>query len=446
MNKRKEQADPTVFDVRAVRESKRANRTKLAAGRQRVSIAAIREQLTRIADNQNDLHSQRAALERIGGELDRMRESLADVHIERLRSEATELFRLPTEAEFVGDRRVTQSSERLRPSVILCDPPWSYSNPLHKQGTKAQYDTMSDEAIGAMPVAGLAADDAALLMWCTMPKLGAALRIMQLWGFEYKTVFTVWIKIEQYMSRFTIGYGAYTRPNAELVLIGTRGNMRTTLHNEGFRQSNVILSRPNEHSRKPPVLRNIATELFGDVPRIELFCRESGSDWLAWGNEVVGGEEATRVASEPESQRHAATERAARKNQLRVGSLRNAQARRFRSKSAGTGHSNGKLPASTVPYLERLGAHNCLTKVDAIVFHPTIDDPLGVAGNRTLDEFTAACSGRRHPLYPSLSETDVQSELSVIRATQIANADRLFAFNNNTKKLPRVRLTVNLIN
>jgi len=42
-----------------------------------------------------------------------------------------------------------------------------------------------------------------------------------------------------------------------------------------------------KHSRKPDFFRNLITETFGDLERIELFAREKHEGWDVWGNEVV---------------------------------------------------------------------------------------------------------------------------------------------------------------
>lgn len=40
-----------------------------------------------------------------------------------------------------------------------------------------------------------------------------------------------------------------------------------------------------EHSRKPDEVRDRIVALMGDVPRIELFARQSAPGWDSWGNE-----------------------------------------------------------------------------------------------------------------------------------------------------------------
>jgi site-specific DNA-methyltransferase (adenine-specific) len=48
----------------------------------------------------------------------------------------------------------------------------------------------------------------------------------------------------------------------------------------------VILSPLREHSRKPDEIRERIVELLGDIPRIELFARQTVRGWDCWGNET----------------------------------------------------------------------------------------------------------------------------------------------------------------
>ena len=41
-----------------------------------------------------------------------------------------------------------------------------------------------------------------------------------------------------------------------------------------------------KHSKKPIEVRNRIEELFGNLPRIELFAREKADGWDSWGNEI----------------------------------------------------------------------------------------------------------------------------------------------------------------
>ena len=46
-----------------------------------------------------------------------------------------------------------------------------------------------------------------------------------------------------------------------------------------------------EHSKKPDETREKILTLMGDVPRVELFARQSPPGWDVWGNEVESSPE-----------------------------------------------------------------------------------------------------------------------------------------------------------
>ena len=53
----------------------------------------------------------------------------------------------------------------------------------------------------------------------------------------------------------------------------------------GRRQTNIIVSRKREHSRKPDQLYDVV-ERCSPGPYIELFARHARRGWCQWGNEV----------------------------------------------------------------------------------------------------------------------------------------------------------------
>ena len=50
--------------------------------------------------------------------------------------------------------------------------------------------------------------------------------------------------------------------------------------------SSAIIAPREQHSKKPDEVRDRIVELFGDLPRIELFARQKVQGWDSWGNEV----------------------------------------------------------------------------------------------------------------------------------------------------------------
>lgn len=141
---------------------------------------------------------------------------------------------------------------------------------------------MTMEEIKNLPVCDLADKDCAMFMWTTLPVLKESFSVLERWGFEYKTVAFVWIKKNRKADSLFWGMGYWTRSNAEVCLLATRGNPKRLAANV----HQVIISRIEEHSRKPEEARSRIEQLMGDVPKIELFARRKAVGWDVWGNEV----------------------------------------------------------------------------------------------------------------------------------------------------------------
>nr|DAV17440.1 MAG TPA: N6 adenosine methyltransferase subunit [Caudoviricetes sp.] len=171
-------------------------------------------------------------------------------------------------------------------SVIYADPPWSY-----RQGgrgaAKNHYDTMSAEQLCRMPVRDICTDDAVLFMWATFPNLPEALKVMQDWGFTYKTAAFVWVKQNKKSSALFMGGGSYTRANGEVCLIGVSKNTKASRVVASHSVRQIIVAPVRHHSQKPSEARSRIRELMGvDRSYIELFARNTTPVWDVWGNEV----------------------------------------------------------------------------------------------------------------------------------------------------------------
>jgi len=170
-------------------------------------------------------------------------------------------------------------------SVILADPPWEYrvwSKKGAGRSAENHYPTMNLADISALPVADLADTDCALFLWVTFPLLPDAFKVVEAWGMKYKSVAFVWAKTLRKSDGWHIGMGHYTRANAEICLLATNGSPKRV--SKSVRQ--LIVSPVEEHSKKPDETRSRIVQLFGDIPRIELFARQRADGWDAWGNEV----------------------------------------------------------------------------------------------------------------------------------------------------------------
>ena len=76
--------------------------------------------------------------------------------------------------------------------------------------------------------------------------------------------------------------GYYTRCNPEQCLLATKGKPKRI--SKAVKQ--LIISKRQEHSKKPDEIRDRIIQLCGDLPKIELFARQRVQGWECWGNEV----------------------------------------------------------------------------------------------------------------------------------------------------------------
>ncbi|EHQ63645.1 hypothetical protein PDENDC454_04239 [Paenibacillus dendritiformis C454] len=177
--------------------------------------------------------------------------------------------------------------------IIYADPPWAYRQ-KGRGAAENHYPVMTTDELIRLPIRDIASDKAICFMWATFPNYMEAVRLMQAWGFEYKTAAFIWVKKYPKSDAHVVGMGAYTRANAEPLLIGiskaTRAKQQVI--SRSIRQivetnePEVVEAPKEQHSKKPAIFRNKITELLGDVSRIELFARQRFPGWHAWGNEV----------------------------------------------------------------------------------------------------------------------------------------------------------------
>lgn len=198
--------------------------------------------------------------------------------VEQKRAEkiaATQAIAAKNAALPVGERKY---------SVIYADPPWSFdvwSGAGKDRAAENHYPTMSQSDIEALPVADLAADDCALFMWAVMPQLPEALAVIKAWGFEYKTCAFVWVKQTKDEERFATGMGYWTRANAEICLLATRGSparLNADVHQ-------VVMTPRMEHSKKPAEIPERIERLVPG-PYLEMFARQPREGWDVWGNQA----------------------------------------------------------------------------------------------------------------------------------------------------------------
>jgi N6-adenosine-specific RNA methylase IME4/DNA-binding CsgD family transcriptional regulator len=164
--------------------------------------------------------------------------------------------------------------------LIYADPPWRYEHVLtENRAIENHYPTMSLDDICALPVSELAHKDAVLFLWATSPKLAEAMRVVEAWGFTYRTCM-VWVKDK-------IGMGRYARQQHELLLIAARGAL--PVPEPGDRVPSVVYADRTQHSAKPTEFYEIIEAMYPEYAnRIELFSRAPREGWAGWGNQYDG--------------------------------------------------------------------------------------------------------------------------------------------------------------
>lgn len=173
-------------------------------------------------------------------------------------------------------------------NIIYADPPWSFkvwSDKGKDRSAESHYNTMNKKSIQDLNIQKITADNAVLLLWVTYPCLIEGLELMEKWGFKYKTCAFSWIKLNKKKPTPFTGMGYYTRANNEICLLGTKGKPLPRL-SKSVKQ--VVVEPIREHSRKPDCISDRIVELFGNLPRVELFARHTKEGWDTWGNEIDG--------------------------------------------------------------------------------------------------------------------------------------------------------------
>jgi N6-adenosine-specific RNA methylase IME4 len=186
----------------------------------------------------------------------------------------------------VGTTQVQGASPTVpakRYQIIYADPPWKYEFSHTRSRAINDYPTLDKESICAFPIKDIAEDNSMLLMWITFPKLEWAIPVMNAWGFKYITNAFTWIKHNKKEPSLFWGMGYYTRSNAEICLLGRRGDgVKAISHSI----HSVIQTPIEKHSKKPEETKHRIEKLFGNVSRVELFARQKTEGWDVWGNEV----------------------------------------------------------------------------------------------------------------------------------------------------------------
>lgn len=147
---------------------------------------------------------------------------------------------------------------------------------------------MTIQDICDLQVNKIADENCILFLWTTYPMLQEAMRVIEAWGFKYKSIGFQWLKLNPSSRTPFYGLGWWTRGNTEPCLIAVKGKPKRVAK-DVFQLIQEPVSR---HSQKPRKVREEIVRLMGDLSRIELFARKepelfnSFEGWDVWGNEV----------------------------------------------------------------------------------------------------------------------------------------------------------------
>jgi N6-adenosine-specific RNA methylase IME4 len=163
--------------------------------------------------------------------------------------------------------------------TIVADPPWDIkTGPEWGSGGAARpllYPSMDTDAIAALGVKALAAEDAHLYLWTINAYLAETYAIAEAWGFTPSTLLT-WCK-----ARHGIGLGGTYVLTTEHILFARRGALAAS-----ERVDTSWFEWPRrEHSVKPDEFFSMV-ERVSPGPHLEMFARAARPGWTVWGNEA----------------------------------------------------------------------------------------------------------------------------------------------------------------
>ena len=162
--------------------------------------------------------------------------------------------------------------------TIVVDPPWPVRKIIRavrpNQKQNLDYPTMPLDAIKALPISAVSAENSVLFLWTTHAFLPSSFDIMSAWGFRYQRTLT-WDK-QNGMCLF----GFHHR--TEFCLFGYRGKIEMYPRRKAI--PTCIVAKSERHSAKPSEFYDMVS-VFGS-PRLDVFARNERCGWDVFGNEV----------------------------------------------------------------------------------------------------------------------------------------------------------------
>ena len=172
--------------------------------------------------------------------------------------------------------------------VIYADAPWSYSEvPYFKKSLAIQYKypTLKTKDLLTIDVESIAKKNCWLFMWAVWAQLPHAFKVMEAWGFSYRTCGFVWAKKTKYGKNAKTYGRCCTQGSTEVVLCGKRGSPKRHAQNveqylEAKTRGNSV--KPDEIYERIERVVELPEE---PVRKIELFARRPWPNWYSLGND-----------------------------------------------------------------------------------------------------------------------------------------------------------------
>jgi N6-adenosine-specific RNA methylase IME4 len=150
--------------------------------------------------------------------------------------------------------------------VLYAAPPWRAA-PWNEGQAGSMND---DELVGLAPaVQSISAPNSVLYLTATPFRLDEALRVMNAWGFHYRT--------QHVVMHDQLGNGQWNRERHHLILVGIHGDPVPPTDDHLF---DSILSEGTEFFDRLEVAFNDA------VPKVQLFARDTRPGWTSWGERL----------------------------------------------------------------------------------------------------------------------------------------------------------------
>lgn len=171
--------------------------------------------------------------------------------------------------------------------TIVADPPWEMARGSDygwREGRrsgeriKLDYETLSTDAIAALPVVEMAEDDAHVFVWTTHRHLEATFGIVRAWGFSPSCTLT-WCKAPHGW-----GPGGVFQSTTEFCIYGRRGRPEPAKH--AVERQWWEWPR-GQHSAKPDAFLDMVEANFPG-PYLEMFARRARFGWEYWGDQSLG--------------------------------------------------------------------------------------------------------------------------------------------------------------